>query len=103
MKYSKDQINKVVEIISKHQPVKADRIAEMIGYPTDNQQTQTRGIITAAISAGHLITSHTAYGYSIATTLEEVEAYIKSLDSRIEKTKERKRTIMEAWNKKSGA
>ena len=101
MKYSNDDINRVVDI-STHQPIKATQIAEHLGFSTENNQVETRGLITEAISAGNLIISNTYYGYSIAKNRDEVITYIRSIDSRIENLKSRKGNILNAWKKSHG-
>jgi len=98
---SKEKVDQIVNLIKKHQPIKAAEIAKIIGLSEDNNSVDTRAIIREALNYGHTIVSHTNQGYKFAESKEDVLQNIKSLQSRIDANQSRIDALTRNWNSQS--
>ncbi len=72
-------------------------IATRLGYPTSNNQVETRQLIEYAILQGYFIVSDN-HGYWQTTDETEIRIYIQSLEGRANETQNRANTMKTTWN-----
>lgn len=100
MNYTQTDISNLLRTLptSKTNAIKAVDIAQKLGYPTNGNQVQTRGLIRFAIQNGHIIVSNTKRGYWVSNDPIEVQEYIRSLESRASDTLQRSVELKQSWN-----
>ena len=90
----KKRIQKILQTHKgKEHPITSAKIAEMLGIKEDDTHAKTRAIIRECAEEYYLPLLSSNRGYYLAQSENELNQYIKNLDSRIAGIKERKRII----------
>lgn len=101
MANTNQEVQRLLKIIpfGKANAIHAKNIAQMLGYPTDGNQVETRQLIRFAIQQGNVIISTPNKGYWQSNNKQEVESYINALVGRADQIYNRSDKIKDLWNK----
>lgn len=101
-----DELEFIKQIIEDHRgkgnEISAGVIEEMLGFPKDDTHAKGRRLIKKCAGKYNIPLGGNDSGYYIMINDEELKEYKANLNSRIEKIKERERTMennYREWNK----
>lgn len=100
---SNQTLLEIKNILEKHKgkanQISAGKIAEMLNLRQEDTHIAPRTLILKAIKQFNIPVAGSSKGYYLITGQEELEEYMSSIDGRIEKIKDRKSTVKEAFKK----
>lgn len=101
--YSPQQRNDLLSAlqIGRRNAIGARRLAQILGFPTEGNQVQLRGLIKECIeNDGDLIGAVTGKpaGFFIIQSLPELERYLDSLERRTRSDNTRRSALIKNWN-----